>query len=75
MEQQSEIWYDYFKARDNSIISDLFEGQLCSTITCKSCNYKSYTFDTFMDLQVSIPRKAIRYTGYVDVNECINSYV
>ena len=74
MEKQSEIWYDYFKARDNSIITDLFEGQLCSTIQCKSCGYKSYTFDTFMDLSVSIPRKAVRYTGYVDVSECIGSY-
>ena len=74
MEKQSEIWYEYFHARDNSIITDLFEGQLCSTITCKSCGYKSYTFDTFMDLSVSIPRKAVRFTGYVDVSECINSY-
>ena len=23
---------------------------------------------------MSIPRKAVRYTGYVDVSECINSY-
>lgn len=28
-----------------------------------------------MDLQVSIPRKAVRYTGYVDVDECISNYV
>jgi len=27
-----------------------------------------------MDLSVSIPRKAVRYTGYVDVSECIGSY-
>lgn len=26
MSQQSEIWDQYFKARDNSIITDLFEG-------------------------------------------------
>jgi len=24
---------------------------------------------------VSIPRKAVRYTGYVDVAECINNYI
>jgi len=28
-----------------------------------------------MDLSVSIPRKAVRYTGYVDVNECLSSYI
>ena len=26
MENQSEIWYEYFHARDDSIITDLFEG-------------------------------------------------
>ena len=75
MEAQSETWFKYFRARDDSMITDLFEGQLCSTITCKSCNHKSFTFDNFMDLSVSIPRKAVRYTGYVDVNELLQSYV
>jgi ubiquitin carboxyl-terminal hydrolase 2/21/ubiquitin carboxyl-terminal hydrolase 8 len=26
MEKQAEVWYNYFKARDDSIITDLFEG-------------------------------------------------
>jgi hypothetical protein len=26
MEKQSEIWAQYFKKRDDSIITDLFEG-------------------------------------------------
>lgn len=26
MERQAEVWYQYFKARDDSIIADLFEG-------------------------------------------------
>jgi len=32
IDQQSEQWSQYFAARDNSIITDLFEGQLCSKI-------------------------------------------
>ena len=28
-----------------------------------------------MDLSVSIPRKAVRITGYVDVADCIKSYI
>ena len=27
VDKQSEIWANYFKARDDSIITDLFEGQ------------------------------------------------
>ena len=52
----------------------MFEGQLCSTITCKKCGYQSHTFDNFMDLSVSIPRSSVRITGYVDVADCIKQY-
>lgn len=53
----------------------MFEGQLCSTIECLKCRHKSYTFDNFMDLSVSIPRKAVRYTGYIDVGELMQAYI
>ena len=67
VDEQSEIWKQYNKARDNSIITDLFEGQLCSVIECTKCGFKSYSFDNYLDLSVSIPRSAIRYTGKVKV--------
>jgi len=63
------------RATDNSIITDLFEGQLMSKLECQKCHYQSLTFDNFMDLSISIPRKSIRITGYVDVNECLASYM
>ena len=28
-----------------------------------------------MDLSVSIPRKGVRITGYVDLSECLNSFI
>lgn len=74
IEEQSAQWSQYFAARDSSIITDLFEGQLCSKIECQKCHYKSYTFDNFMDLSVQIPRKAVRYTGYIDVDECLKTF-
>ena len=48
---------------------------MCSSINCKSCGHKSCTFDNFMDLSVSFPRKAIRYTGYIDVSELMKGYI
>jgi ubiquitin C-terminal hydrolase len=27
-----------------------------------------------MDLSVQIPRKAVRYTGYIDVDECLKTF-
>jgi len=28
-----------------------------------------------MSLSVPIPRKAVRMTGYIDVNECLNTFI
>ena len=28
-----------------------------------------------MNLSISIPRKAVKFTGYVDINECIKSFI
>lgn len=39
MEKQSGIWADYMRATDNSVITDLFEGQLMSKIECMKCHY------------------------------------
>mgnify|MGYP001126578104 CR=1 FL=1 len=59
--------------RDDSIITDLFEGQLCSKIECQKCGYQSLTFDNFMDLSVQIPKKYIS-VGSVDVSDCVQSF-
>ena len=46
-----------------------------NTITCQSCKHSSYAFDNFMDLSLSIPRKAMRITGYIDLSECLKSFI
>lgn len=74
-DQQSENWWKYNIDRDNSIITDLFTGQLMNKLECQSCGYKSLAFDNFMDLSVSIPRKGIRITGYIDLSECLKSFI
>ena len=48
---------------------------MCSTLTCSKCGYKSRTFDNFMDLSVSIPRKAYRYSGCaLSIKECLSTF-
>jgi ubiquitin C-terminal hydrolase len=44
-------------------------------IECLSCGYKSLAFDNFMDLSISIPRKAVRITGYENLEECLKSFI
>ena len=60
--------------KDDSIMTDLFEGQLMSCVTCLSCGFKSATFDNFMDLSIEIPRKAIKYLGSISLQDCLKTF-
>jgi ubiquitin C-terminal hydrolase len=42
--------------RDNSIVTDLFGGQLLNRTTCTHCNYESIAFDNYWDLSLSFTR-------------------
>jgi hypothetical protein len=46
-------WNNYLKKND-SIITDVFGGQLQSTIECLTCHHRSHCFDPFLDLSVPI---------------------
>jgi len=54
-EEAAEAWQGYLKMNE-SIITDIFGGQLQSCIECQHCKHISRTFDPFMDLCVEIPR-------------------
>ena len=54
---------------------DIFQGQLINRIECLNCEYKSMAFDNFLDLSLSISRKAMKYTGYIDLEECLSDYI
>lgn len=49
-----ECWEGY-KKRNDSVIVDLFQGQLQSTLVCPECNKESITMDPFMYLTVPMP--------------------
>ena len=55
--QADEAW-DYAHSRSNSVIQDIFAGQLQSTLQCPACGALSHTFDEFMDLSLPLPQKA-----------------
>lgn len=75
IDKQSEKWWSYNSHRDNSIVTNLFTGQLMNKIECKSCKYQSLTFDNFMDLSVAFPRSSTKIKGYVNLEECLNNYI
>ncbi|XP_019848743.1 PREDICTED: ubiquitin carboxyl-terminal hydrolase 32-like isoform X2 [Amphimedon queenslandica] len=53
-EVADEAW-SYHRERNNSIIVDLFQGQLKSLVECTVCSYKSIKFDPFTFLSLPLP--------------------
>merc|ERR1719232_453597 len=46
---------------------DLLAGQLMNRTACLSCKHSDLAFDNFMDLSVEIPRRAVRFTGTIQI--------
>lgn len=68
-EVADECWR-YHKARNDSIIVDVCQGQYKSTLVCPECNKISITFDPFMYLSLPLPSTVTRtmtvYVIYAD---------
>lgn len=52
----AEKEWDKAMNSQRSVISDLFFGQLRSTITCSFCKQASTTYETFNSLTMSLPQ-------------------
>ncbi|XP_071960170.1 ubiquitin carboxyl-terminal hydrolase 19-like [Antedon mediterranea] len=55
-ELADEAWKRH-RARNDSVIVDLFHGQYKSKLVCPTCNKVSVTYDPFMELVVPLPKK------------------
>lgn len=69
-EVADEAWSDY-KRRNDSIIIDLFHGQLKSHLECpnKECENISVTFDPFCYLSLPLPRKLDRVIKFTFISK------
>lgn len=54
--ESATAWKRYLKLND-SVITDIFAGQLQSTIECLTCHHRSSTYDPFLDLAVPIHKE------------------
>lgn len=54
-EESRKAWNSYLTLND-SVVTDIFAGQLQSTIECLTCRNRSFCFDPFLDLSVPIPK-------------------
>lgn len=53
---KADLYWNFIKQRNQSIITDLFYGQYLSTIKCPVCDTTSTNFDPFLSLTIPIPR-------------------
>ena len=60
---QANILWDYHVSRDDSLVMDLFRGQLMSTVTCSRCGKVSHAFDPFLDISLPIPTSSSSSTS------------
>jgi ubiquitin carboxyl-terminal hydrolase 2/21 len=65
-------WRKYLSF-ESSPISDLFMGQLKSTLVCEKCKQRSVTFDPFWDLSPPMKRLGIG-VGAVKVTDCLKEF-
>ena len=65
-EQCSKRFWDNYLKRNDSIITDLFCGQIKSTLKCPQCGFINITFDPFNTLNLNIPKRK--------TNDCFSKY-
>lgn len=56
-ERKAARSWQLYLIKNSSVIVDLFQGQLKSSVTCQTCGHVSTTFDTFMYLSLPLPKK------------------
>ncbi|XP_024943568.1 ubiquitin carboxyl-terminal hydrolase 8 isoform X2 [Cephus cinctus] len=66
----AEKEWDKAMGNQRSIISDLFFGQLRSSIFCATCGNSSTTYETFNSLTMSLP-----HSNRCTLNDCIKKFV
>ncbi|EDV47651.2 ubiquitin carboxyl-terminal hydrolase Usp2 isoform X1 [Drosophila erecta] len=53
--KKADLTWEWYTRHENSLVRDLFVGQLKSTLKCTTCGNTSVTFDPFWDLSVPLP--------------------
>lgn len=61
------------REREDSIITDIFNGQLVTTSFCCNCGFKSFSFEQIIDLPLQFPESA-KSGKIVNLFEMINNY-
>ncbi|KZC14564.1 PREDICTED: uncharacterized transmembrane protein DDB_G0289901-like [Dufourea novaeangliae] len=64
-----ESWKRYLRSEDSMVV-DVFVGQLRSSLHCTDCDHVSVTLDPFWDLSLPIPARS----GTVKLSQCLEHF-
>ncbi|KAJ2850944.1 ubiquitin-specific protease doa4 [Coemansia brasiliensis] len=53
--QQSDLQWNKFIRRNDSVVTNIFQGQIQSRLMCMVCHHTSTTYHTFTELSLPIP--------------------
>lgn len=70
-EATGEKAWGEFRKKNNSVVLDLFYGQLKSTVTCNYCHKQSILFEPFSNLSVPLPQDTAHDRCTIEVSLCL----
>ncbi len=59
----------------NSVITDVFQGQIYNAVTCSDCGHKHISFDTFLSLSLNLPKSSTAMTHRAQLARCFEDFV
>ncbi|KZF21658.1 UCH-domain-containing protein [Xylona heveae TC161] len=59
LKELADKCWDIYKARNDSVVADLFAGTYKSTLLCPACHKVSITFDPFNNLTLQLPIESV----------------
>ena len=76
-ERQSERYWDNYTARNSSVVTDLFAGQVRSEVRCLACQRARVAFDPFLDLSLPLPPHSANHSSAAPatLGECLRHYL
>ncbi|XP_058821827.1 ubiquitin carboxyl-terminal hydrolase 8 isoform X2 [Topomyia yanbarensis] len=69
LQASEKAWLDYLKYKE-SYVSQLFYGQIKSTVKCRRCGKESATYESFSSLSLELPHDANR----CHLKDCLEMY-
>lgn len=59
----------------DSPITDVFQGQLFTSVKCKTCKYNHISFDDFLSLSLTLPKSSTYLTHSTNLKKSLQEFV